>query len=202
MHESSLVDFDDFVGGFQSLLQVQPGEIVLMLLLLGVWACAVAYFLYKWRSMRIIQPSETRSKPYCPKNLETIKVVARHRDSVIYKSYSENMSRTMQARQKRLDRMNTMPNIKLGETIQLDSPLLRTKSLDATAAAAAQEAATKAAIEGLAQGQQWPPTSGDNRSVSTFIDLAASCTNIMASMHMGVIGAPIMEVEEETETQC
>src|SRR6218665_2919107 len=122
-----------------------------MLLLLAVWACAVAYFLYKWRSMRIIQTSETRSKPYCPKNLETIKVVARHRDSVIYKSYSENMSRTMQARQKRLDRMNTMPNIKLGEPIQLDSPLLRTKSLDATAAAA-QEAG--------GQGQQWPPTSG------------------------------------------
>ena len=53
--------------------EVRPGEVVLVLLLLTVWAAAVAVFLRKWRSIRILQPGETRFK-HAPKNLETIKV--------------------------------------------------------------------------------------------------------------------------------
>lgn len=173
-----------------------------MLLLVAVWGLAVAYFLYKWRTMRIIQPSETRTRPYCPKNLETIKVVARHRDSVIYKSYSENMSRTMQARQKRLDRMNTMPNIKVGELGVATSPVPRTKSLDAAAAAAERDKRPWHASSVLT-GCGSPSAVGVG--VSTFVDLANSCSSIMTTMHHtgagAMLAASIPEVEEEGEAQ-
>jgi len=98
---------------------IHPAELLLIVLLLAFWAATIAVFLRKWRSIRILQPGEPRFK-HAPKNLETIKVVARHRDSVIYNNYSDNLAKTMQARQKRLDRMNTMPNMKLGELIPLN----------------------------------------------------------------------------------
>ncbi|KAK3105399.1 hypothetical protein FSP39_024344 [Pinctada imbricata] len=45
-----------------------------------------------------------------PKNLETIKIVKRAQDSVIYKNYSRKLSITIMEREKRrLQRMHTAP---------------------------------------------------------------------------------------------
>lgn len=60
-----------------------------------------------------------RYKAQPPKNIETVKVVKRSTDSVIYKSYSRQLSQTMIAREKRMQRQQTMPNIKLG-TLNLE----------------------------------------------------------------------------------
>ena len=58
-----------------------------------------------------------------PKNIETIKVVKRNTDSVIYRNYSSNFNITMKAREKRIQRMKTMPNIKLDDSFYTeDSP--------------------------------------------------------------------------------
>ena len=47
---------------------------------------------------------------FCLQNLETVKVVKRAQDSVIYKNYSRKMSVTIEAREnKRLQRMHTVP---------------------------------------------------------------------------------------------
>lgn len=96
-------------------IHVQPGEVILVVIVIIAWFCAIALFLHKWGRIRILQPGEPRYK-HNPKNLETIKVVKRPTDSIIYKSYPKQLSRTMLAREKRIERMNTMPNIKLGET--------------------------------------------------------------------------------------
>ena len=99
-------------------IHVQPGEVVLVVIIIIAWFCAIALFLHKWGRIRILQPGEPRYK-HNPKNLETIKVVKRPTDSVIYRSYPKQLSRTMLAREKRIERMNTMPNIKLGENTQV-----------------------------------------------------------------------------------
>ena len=96
----------------------QTGELLLLAVIIGLWLSAIAVFLHRWKSIRIVRAPETRMASYRPKNLEAIKIVAKHRDSVIYKNLPENMSRTLAARQKRLSRMSTVPNIKLGEQFQ------------------------------------------------------------------------------------
>lgn len=96
----------------------QTGELLLLAVIIGLWLSAIAVFLHRWKSIRIVRAPETRMASYRPKNLEAIKIVAKHRDSVIYKNLPENMSRTLEARQKRLSRMSTVPNIKLGEQFQ------------------------------------------------------------------------------------
>ena len=105
-----------------SSLVVHPGEVTLVALILLVWIGAIALFLHKWGKIRILQPSEPRYK-HNPKNLDTIKVVKRPTDSVIYRSYPRQLSQTMLAREKRMERMYTMPNIKLSaDLLQSTSP--------------------------------------------------------------------------------
>ncbi len=90
-----------------------------MALILIAWFGAIAAFMHKWGKIRILQHSEPRYK-HNPKNLDTIKVVKKPTDSVIYKTYTRTMSNNMLAREKkRIERMNTMPNIKIGETCSL-----------------------------------------------------------------------------------
>ena len=85
-------------------------------------------FLHKWGTLRILQAPEHRYN-HSPKNIETIKVVKRQTDSIIYKSYSSQISKTMVARQKRIERMNTMPNIKLNiRELTRTSPTTTTRS--------------------------------------------------------------------------
>ena len=88
------------------------GEITLIVLALVAWISAIVLFLYKWGKIRISHPTEPRFK-HKPKNLDSIKVVDRPSDGVIYKSYSNQISKTMQAREeKRLQRMSTMPELR------------------------------------------------------------------------------------------
>ena len=96
-------------------LLVHPGEITIVALILIAWVCAIALFLQKWGRIRIVHNQEPRFKREF-KNLDTIKVVKRPTDSVIYKSYPRQFSKTMAAREKRIERMNTMPNIKIPES--------------------------------------------------------------------------------------
>jgi len=65
-------------------------------------------FVKQWDNIRILQPQEARYK-HSPKNLDTITIVKKPQDSVIYKNYSRKMSLTMVERQKKLLRMNTIP---------------------------------------------------------------------------------------------
>ena len=99
---------DDGMGG----LDVNPGEVFVVVMILAAWVCALMAFLHKWGTIRIVQTPESRYN-HTPKNLHTIKVVKRSTDSVIYKSYTKEVSTTMIARQKRFERMHTMPNIKI-----------------------------------------------------------------------------------------
>ena len=96
-------------------LDVHPGEVAVVVLILAAWVCAVALFLNKWSKLRItpsVRPYEGQSKPM---NIETIKVVKKNTDSVIYRNYTKEISQTMLAREKRIQRMKTMPNIKVGK---------------------------------------------------------------------------------------
>ena len=73
---------------------------------------------------------------HTPKNLETIKIVKRPTDSVIYRNYSQKLTTTMQERERKIERMSTMPNIKLDidstqsrETVQSDRDHLGVSAL-------------------------------------------------------------------------
>ena len=81
-------------------------------LILVAWFCAIVLFLQKWGRIRIVHNQEPRFKREF-KNLDTIKVVKRPTDSIIYRNYPRQVSKTMAAREKRIARMNTMPNIKI-----------------------------------------------------------------------------------------
>lgn len=77
--------------------------------MVAVWIVAMVFFYKQWDSIRILQPIEPRYK-HTPKNLESIRIVKRPQDSVIYKNYSRKLSITMDEREKRrLQRMNTEP---------------------------------------------------------------------------------------------
>ena len=91
---------------------VKPIEVILVFGILTAWFMTIVLFLRKWGTIRISQPGG-HSKYHQPKNLENIKVVNTANDSVIYRSYGQGYHRTMQARQKHLDKMHTVPNIKL-----------------------------------------------------------------------------------------
>ena len=94
------------------------GEVILVLLVLSAWVAAFAMFLHYWAKIRFTQPGEPRfQRTY--KNLDTIKIVKKNTDMVIYKSYTKELSKTMIAREKRLQRMSTMPNIKVCEKEEL-----------------------------------------------------------------------------------
>ncbi|KAH9513453.1 hypothetical protein Btru_033080 [Bulinus truncatus] len=91
----------------QQVIQIE--EFIIVLIIIVFWVIAVMAFLKKWDSIRIMQPMEPRYK-HSPKNLESIKIVKRAQDSIIYKNYSRKMSTTMVAREKRrLQRMHTVP---------------------------------------------------------------------------------------------
>ena len=66
-------------------------EVVIILLILAGWVLTLMIFVHKWRHIRILQPREPRFK-HKPKNLESIKIVKRPTDSVIYKNYTKQMS--------------------------------------------------------------------------------------------------------------
>ncbi|ESO95762.1 hypothetical protein LOTGIDRAFT_160309 [Lottia gigantea] len=84
-------------------------EVIIISLIVIFWFVTVVVFWRRWDSIRILQPMEPRFK-HNPKNLDTIKVVKRAQDSVIYKTYSRKLSLTMVAREKhRLQRMHTAP---------------------------------------------------------------------------------------------
>lgn len=175
MYVGMLVDAGSAALGVGLSVEVHPGEILLILIVLVAWGSAVAFFIHRWRFIRILQPSEPRYR-HCPKNLEHVKVVTRHRDSVIYKNYSENMSRTMMARQKRLDRMNTMPNMRVCDeevTVAARSPVRPRSESDL------------------------PDEPGETGALS-FRQLTESCTSIIASIHSSAI-CPVIEVEEDTQ---
>ena len=88
---------------------VYPEEIIFIAIVCVIWAIAVVVFLRQWNSIRILEPIEPRYR-HKPKNLESIRIVKRTQDSVIYKGYNRKLSITMVEREKRrLQRMNTAP---------------------------------------------------------------------------------------------
>ena len=109
-------------------LSVRPGEVIIVASILMAWFYAIGMFLRNWAKMRIMQPRDYNFKQQ-PKNLETVKVVKHQTDSVIYRNFSAERKKNMQAREKRLQRMQTMPNIKvvdlpLKTSIKLPAKLL------------------------------------------------------------------------------
>ena len=90
-------------------------ESVIMLAFFALWFGATFFFFRKWHKLRLIQPREHTLKQK-PKNLDSVKIVQRSSDSVIYHNYTVAMERTMALREKRLARMQTMPAIKLDPT--------------------------------------------------------------------------------------
>ncbi|XP_064642795.1 zinc finger CCCH domain-containing protein 13-like isoform X2 [Lineus longissimus] len=90
----------------------RAGDACVVLIVIVMWIVAVVLFLQKWASIRIVQPRELRYK-FKPKNLDNIKVVKRATDSVIYKSYSRQLSFTMEKREQKLERMNTLQSIQV-----------------------------------------------------------------------------------------
>ena len=92
-------------------------ELLLILLVVGAWAGAIALFLNRWGRIRIVQQRDF-SYRHKPKNLDQIKIVKRPTESVIYRNYPTNIANTLEAREKRLQRMRTMPNIKVGSKDQ------------------------------------------------------------------------------------
>ncbi|XP_022342893.2 uncharacterized protein LOC111136381, partial [Crassostrea virginica] len=89
--------------------ELRPEEVIFILIVVAVWIVAMVLFYKQWDSIRILQPMEPRYK-HNPKNLESIRIVKRPQDSVIYKNYSRKLSITMDEREKRrLQRMNTEP---------------------------------------------------------------------------------------------
>lgn len=87
---------------------IRLDEIFVFVGVICLWACAMTLFIKQWDHIRVLQPQEPRFK-HNPKNLDTVTVVERAQDSVIYKNYSRKMSLTMVAREKKLLRMNTVP---------------------------------------------------------------------------------------------
>ena len=87
---------------------IQLDEALVVLIVVCLWVSAMVLFIKQWDNIRILQPQEPRFK-HSPKNLDTITVVKRAQDSVIYKNYSRKMSTTMVEREKKLLRMNTVP---------------------------------------------------------------------------------------------
>ncbi len=84
--------------------------------ILIAWVCAIIAFLQKWGKIHIVHNQEPLRHTRKYKNLDTIKVVKKPTDSVIFKSYTSQVSKTMRAREKHIERINTMPNIKIAET--------------------------------------------------------------------------------------
>lgn len=100
---------------------IQPEEVIILGVIVSMWVVAVLAFLRKWSSLRILQPVEPRYR-HSPKNLESVRVVKRAQDSVIYKNYSRKMSVTMVAREKkRLQRMHTVPIMNTLPTIAMET---------------------------------------------------------------------------------
>ena len=94
------------------MVSVRPGEVIIVVCILAAWFFAIGLFVRNWATMRIMQPRDYDFKQQ-PKNLETVKVVKHQTESVIYRNFSAERKKNMQAREKRLQRMHTMPNIKV-----------------------------------------------------------------------------------------
>ena len=77
-------------------------------------------FLHWWQEVHgTLGPEKQFQVEY--KNIEQIQVVDKHDDSVIGKSYSEEVTKTMEAREKHLIRMNSMPAILVSSDNNLES---------------------------------------------------------------------------------
>ena len=96
-------------------VHVSAVECIILLSFFVVWICSAVHFFFKWHKLRLIEPREHTLKQK-PKNLDSVKIVKRSSDSVIYHNYPIAMERTMALREKRLARMQTMPAIKLDPT--------------------------------------------------------------------------------------
>ena len=99
----------------------------------------------------------------------------------------------MQARQKRLDRMNTMPNIKLGELLL---PISTSHTVDIETGSKSPRRCSSIEIE---PGDGGSGAGGIGEGMEAAMkSLAQSCTSIAVGFHSNVI-SPVIEVEEETE---
>ncbi|KAK7486064.1 hypothetical protein BaRGS_00022673 [Batillaria attramentaria] len=100
---------------------IRPEEVIILGVIIALWLVAFLAFLRKWSSLRILQPMEPRYK-HNPKGLDSVRVVKRAQDSVIYKNYSRKMSVTMVAREnRRLQRMHTVPIMTPLPTISMEA---------------------------------------------------------------------------------
>ena len=105
-------------------LSVSPVDVVIVTMILITWFVVIGLFINKWQHLRIVEPREYRFQ-HKPKNLDSIKIVQRPSDSIIYRAYPDAMTRTMAARQKRLERMQTMPAIKVDLTTKSPAEKVR-----------------------------------------------------------------------------
>ena len=107
----------DFSGQYS----IRVEGIVILALILCLWAFAVFLFLRKWASIRITHTVEARFR-HTFKNLDTVRVVKRVQDSVIYKNYNRKISMTMVAREeRRLQRMHSVPVMRTLPTIAMET---------------------------------------------------------------------------------
>ncbi|XP_074655229.1 uncharacterized protein LOC141908870 [Tubulanus polymorphus] len=113
---ATFLTLSDRESSEQFLRAFRIGDFAVVLIIVVIWCVAVTIFLQKWGSIRIVQPREPRYS-FKPKNLETIRVCKRPTDSVIYKTYSRQLSFTMEKREQKLERMNTLRSI---EALQIE----------------------------------------------------------------------------------
>lgn len=133
-------------------IDVNPFEVLVVTAIVIVWLCAIAVFVHKWKALRISNPADRRFN-YKPKfkNLHTIQVkfdnkcntiiytflatnmlfnyfvvfqvIKCRADSVIHRTHTVKYNTTLAARNRRLHRMKTMPEIKLDFCPGEDEPL-------------------------------------------------------------------------------
>lgn len=92
---------------------MHSAEIVLIILVVGAWAGAVALFLHRWGRIRIVQQREFNFR-HSPMNLDRVKIVKRCKESIIYRTYPPYIASVFDARERRHRLwMQSMPNIKV-----------------------------------------------------------------------------------------
>ena len=99
-------------------VHIRPIEVILVASILLSWLLAVMMFLRQWGTLRLSSSGEgvyREAKSF--KNLDSVKVVSGADNSVISFSHSKSRTRTMEARQKRLDQIHTMPDFAAGQHV-------------------------------------------------------------------------------------
>ena len=82
------------IGAVSSDLMI-AGDVIVLSLLLGVWSLSVVVFWRRWKRFRLLGPRVVDVYQQ-PKNMESVTVVRRPDESVIYTSYNQHVVTALQ----------------------------------------------------------------------------------------------------------